>query len=234
MSYSIGVLAGMGPESTAPFIDMLVNVSQYLYGAKFDMDFPKMHIISLPTPFYPGQIIDDHKMVQVLQHGITDLVKAKVNLIAIPCNIAHRYYSEMQNVSAGIPILHIADCALNKITPDDKKIVIIGTEPTIEAGFYQERIYATGKKVISTPELRRHTTELITLIKEKGFEDKNVITTWNTILANVESLKAHALLLACTDISPMIKNNINQSFKVIDTALSLAEATIHSFYKLKT
>lgn len=51
MTVSIGVLAGMGPRSTAPFVDMLVTECHIGYGAKYDMDFPKMHIISLPTPF---------------------------------------------------------------------------------------------------------------------------------------------------------------------------------------
>lgn len=50
MTYSLGVLAGMGPRSTAPFIDMLVDECQKQYGARFDIDYPKMHIISLPTP----------------------------------------------------------------------------------------------------------------------------------------------------------------------------------------
>ncbi|MCC8367470.1 aspartate/glutamate racemase family protein [Xenorhabdus sp. PB61.4] len=233
MSYSIGVLAGMGPRSTAPFIDMLVNASQSLYGAKNDIDFPKMHIISLPTPFYPGQAIDDVKMVQALQAGIADLVKAEVNLIVIPCNIAHIYYREIEKASIGIPVLHIADCALQKITPDDTKIAIIGTEPTIEAGFYQARIQAVGKEPVSSAELRNHTTKLITLIKEKGFEHEEVVAIWDTILSCAQALMVHVLLIACTDISPLIKNKRNQSLKIVDTASSLAEATIHSFYELR-
>ncbi|WBV23599.1 MULTISPECIES: hypothetical protein [Pantoea] len=40
MTVSIGVLAGMGPRSTAPFIDMLVTDCQVGYGAKYDLDFP--------------------------------------------------------------------------------------------------------------------------------------------------------------------------------------------------
>ncbi|WP_340608651.1 aspartate/glutamate racemase family protein [Xenorhabdus bharatensis] len=233
MSYSIGVLAGMGPRSTAPFIDMLVNASQSLYGAKNDIDFPKMHIISLPTPFYPGQDIDDAKMVQALQEGIADLVKAEVNLIVIPCNIAHIYYSEIEKASISIPVLHIADCALQKITSDDTKIAIIGTEPTIEAGFYQARIQSVGKEPVVSTELRNYTTKLLTLIKEKGFEHEEVVTIWDTILSYTQALKVHVLLIACTDISPLIKNKRNQSMKIVDTASSLAEATIHSFYELK-
>jgi len=40
MTVSIGVLAGMGPRSTAPFIDMLVTDCQVGDGAKYDLDFP--------------------------------------------------------------------------------------------------------------------------------------------------------------------------------------------------
>lgn len=61
MSYAIGVLAGMGPRSTAPFIDMIISSCQKLYGAKYDIDFPLIHILSLPTPFYPGCEIDEEK-----------------------------------------------------------------------------------------------------------------------------------------------------------------------------
>ncbi|MDX7987916.1 aspartate racemase [Xenorhabdus sp. 12] len=234
MSYSIGVLAGMGPRSTAPFVDMLVDASQSLYGAKYDMDFPKMHIISLPTPFYPGRAIDDIQMIQALEGGIADLVRAEVDLIAVPCNLAHRYYSYMTQASAGIPVLHIADCALTKISSDCKKIAIVGTEPTIDAEFYQERIYAAGKEPVLSIELRDRTTELITLIKEKGFDNNEVLKAWSSILSCVEALKADVLLIACTDISPLIKNSvINRPVKIVDTALSLAEEAIHRFYQFK-
>ena len=48
----IGILAGMGPRSTAPFVDMVVDECQRQYGARYDIDFPPMQIYALPTPFY--------------------------------------------------------------------------------------------------------------------------------------------------------------------------------------
>ncbi|WP_240484856.1 hypothetical protein [Pantoea eucrina] len=52
------------------------------------MDFPKMHIISLPAPFWPGKKIDDDAMIATLQQGISELVRAKVSLIAVPLHTA--------------------------------------------------------------------------------------------------------------------------------------------------
>ena len=54
----IGILAGMGPRSTAPFVDMLVDECQRQYGARYDIDFPPMLIYALPTPFYVDRPID--------------------------------------------------------------------------------------------------------------------------------------------------------------------------------
>ena len=48
---TIGVLAGMGPRSTSPFIDALVTACQMELGCKDDIDFPPIMILSWPTPF---------------------------------------------------------------------------------------------------------------------------------------------------------------------------------------
>ena len=50
----IGILAGMGPKSTGPFIDTVVAECQTIYGAKHDMDFPYMMIYSSPNTVLYG------------------------------------------------------------------------------------------------------------------------------------------------------------------------------------
>jgi aspartate racemase len=55
---TIGILAGMGPRSTAPFIDLIITQCRIQYGAKLDEEFPHMMIYSLPTPFYVDRPID--------------------------------------------------------------------------------------------------------------------------------------------------------------------------------
>ena len=54
-SEHIGILAGMGPRSTAPFVDLVVTECQRLYGAKYDDEFPAMWIYALPSPFRPDR-----------------------------------------------------------------------------------------------------------------------------------------------------------------------------------
>lgn len=65
----IGILAGMGPKSTGPFVDTVVARCQTIYGAKHDMDFPHMMIYSCPTPFYMDCPIDHEAMKKRLLKG---------------------------------------------------------------------------------------------------------------------------------------------------------------------
>ena len=65
----IGILAGMGPKSTGPFVDTVVAECQTIYGAKHDMDFPHMMIYSCPTPFYMDRPIDHEAMKKAIIEG---------------------------------------------------------------------------------------------------------------------------------------------------------------------
>lgn len=231
MNFSIGILSGMGPRSTGPFIDLIITECQLQYGALYDIDYPEMHIISLPTPFYPDKIIDDEKMVQVLKYGVSSLVSSGVSLIVVPCNFVHKYFSEMLKASLNTPLLHIADSALMYIPKEALNIAVIGTAPTLDSNLYQERIFNSGKKYVSSNELYDRTTETIKLIKEKGYDNRNVIDSWLMLLSCVDSLGVDALLVACTDISPLIKRTTmsNYHFVIVDTSRSLAASAVNAY-----
>ena len=52
-------------------------------GSKTGSEFPKIHIIWLPTPFWPGRKSDDKATLPALKQNIARLVTAKMSLIAI-------------------------------------------------------------------------------------------------------------------------------------------------------
>lgn len=49
---TIGLLAGMGVRSTAPFLDLVVEECTRIYGAGHQPDYPEIVVISWPTPFW--------------------------------------------------------------------------------------------------------------------------------------------------------------------------------------
>ena len=232
MAVTFGVLAGMGALTTAPFVDMLISSCQKLYGANHDKDFPEMHIISLPTPFDLEGKSDDDLVIKTLVRGIKNLVKVEVNFIVVPCNTAHCYYKEMEEAANGTPIIHIADPSIKNFKQDSKNVAILATEYTLDAGFYQQRLIQSGKNVIESKFLREISTELILEIQTRGFEDIVVKELWEKIVSWAIEFKVDALLIGCTDISPLIKDE-KYPFDIVDTAKSLANAAILEYIKLK-
>lgn len=133
----IGILAGMGAKSTGPFIDTVVAKCQTIYGAKHDMDFPHMMIYSCPTPFYMDRPIDHEAMKKAIIEGAQKLESTGASFIAMPCNTAHLYFEELQD-SLSIPILNIVDETLQAIPETAKRVAILATEATVQAGIYQD------------------------------------------------------------------------------------------------
>ena len=87
----IGILAGMGPMSTAPCVDTLMKEWQLRFNAHNDMDYPHVLIYSLPTPFYINNPIDHALMKATIEKGLKQLQSYDVDFIAMPCNTAHQY-----------------------------------------------------------------------------------------------------------------------------------------------
>ncbi|MEN4780155.1 hypothetical protein ABEH00_21105 [Pantoea agglomerans] len=75
------------------------------------------------------------------------------------------------------------------------------------------------------------TTSLIGRIKTKGFHDSGVQAEWMNLMSVVANLNVEALLIACTDLSPLITEN-TFSFVIVDTAASLSSATIKNYRRM--
>ena len=70
---TIGILAGMGPRSTAPFVDLVVDECQRQYGAVDDEEFPPMMIYALPAPFYLDRALDHAALRAAITAGLRRL-----------------------------------------------------------------------------------------------------------------------------------------------------------------
>ena len=57
----------------------------------------------------------------------------------MPCNTAHLYFEELQR-SLSIPILNIVDETLQSIPENTKRVALLATEATVQAGIYQDGI----------------------------------------------------------------------------------------------
>ncbi|GAB6457205.1 amino acid racemase [Bacillus cereus] len=215
----IGILAGMGPKSTGPFIDTVVAECQTIYGAKHDMDFPHMMIYSCPTPFYMDRPIDHEAMKKAIIEGAQKLESTGASFIAMPCNTAHLYFEELQQ-SLSIPILNIVDETLQAIPKNVKRVALLATEATVQAGIYQDGITKRDIQYIHHEKWQEMINQIITYIKYGEVEEAREL--WNALVLQLRE-EVDMAIIACTDL------NVVASEDFVDSAKCLAEAVVRMY-----
>ncbi len=223
----IGILAGMGPKSTSPFLDLVIEQCQKQYGACHDIDFPHIIIYSLPTPFYVNQKIDDKEMGSTIRKGLQKLERTGVDFISMPCNTAHKYFNKLQN-SIKIPLLNIIDSTIKKLNKTSKKVALFATRTTIDAHIYQKAIKEQNIEIIIKEEWQKEVDNLIQGVKNDEKQNK-LLTITKRLSKYLKEEKIDTIIIACTDITKIVKTM--KGFTVINSSEAIAEETIKKYLK---
>ena len=225
----IGILAGMGPRSTAPFVAMVVDACQRQYGAHYDIDFPPMLIYALPTPFYIDRPIDHAALEATIIAGLRKLEHAGVAFVAMPCNSAHIYFEQLAS-SMHVPLLNMPDLALGALPAASNTVALLATRPTVEARIYQDAIERAGKRLLVGDFWQARVDALILAIKSSSDRAAaNVL--WRDLVADLHSAGADTLLLACTDLNA-VSATVDTPMALVDATRCLAEATVKTWRAL--
>lgn len=226
MKKTIGILAGMGPRSTAPFLELVVDECQKQYGAKNDIDFPKMMIYSLPTPFYVDRPINHKVMKETIIEGLQKLEKSGADFIAMPCNFAHIYFEELEK-SINIPLLNIVDETVKRLPKRSERITLFSTSFTYEFGIYQKGIKKYGHEFVFKNEWQVILNNLIKSIKANKDDDKNV-EILKELIKEVQEENVRNIIIGCTDLNPVLKKVLPE-VNLIDSSKCLAEAAVKKY-----
>lgn len=224
---TIGIIGGMSWESSLEYYRIInEKVKQELGG----LHSAKILLNSV-----------DFAEVEKLQHAgnweqLTDMMieearkleKAGAELIIIGTNTMHKMASEVEN-SISVPFLHIAKAAGLAIKSNNlKRVALLGTKFTMEQNFYKKQLIENfDLDVLIPPEEDRKLIhrvifeELCTgTIRTKSKQD------FIRIIKNLQDHGAQAVILGCTEIPLLIKQE-DVSIPVFDTM------TIHAEYAVK-
>ena len=197
---SVGIVGGLGPQTTAKFyVDLVRGVK------KKNFYSPKITIDNVAFPSgLEDEIIQKSKneglLLPCLQDSVERLNKSGVNLIAIPCNTAHLFIDELRAVSKA-RILSIIEETIKEIKKRHiSKIGILATSKTLQSRLYQKELEKIGIQCI-VPE--KKSQEIVSKCILEILDEKNDKTTTEKLqLISGKLVKkgAESLLLACTDL----------------------------------
>lgn len=222
----IGILAGMGPKSTAPFIDKVVDLCQRRHGAKHDIDFPPMLIYSCPTPFYLDRPVDHTALRDAIVAGAARLAACGVDYLAVPCNVAHVYFGAIRE-AVPVPVLNMVAETVAALAPAAARVAVLATPATLEAGIYQQGLADNGREFVFAPRWQEEVTAILGLIKS-GRDAARAKAMWGALLRDV-SAAADAAVIACTDLN-VVADGAAAPLPLVDSSACLATAVVDRYY----
>ena len=201
----LGILGGLGPMSGIYFCEML---TRHTYAQK-DSDHLNFLLSSrADTPDRSSFILglSDDDPTPRMRSEAKRLEAAGAELLVIPCNTAHYFYSKIAE-AVDIPILNIIEetaklCAIEKI----KKVGVLATEGTVKSGAYRDIFNSYGIEIASlTDDEQSFITQTIFDRIKCGLEPD--IAKFTLLCENLLASKCDRVILGCTELSLIKKEN---------------------------
>lgn len=182
-------------------------------------------ILDHSKPDYNLDLIEDIKQQSQLNPAFFVLI----------CNTAHYAFDKLQ-AATDIPILNMLQETVNaikKIKPDAKKVGLLATRGTIEAGLYDHYITAAGyEEVKPTSEIVDMTEDLIYHdIKESGHSDGEKYH--ELVRRMIEDEGADIVILGCTELSYAEEMNPETKYPVADSQSIIVDRSLEKGLALR-
>lgn len=182
----IGILGGMGPDATITLFQRIVAKTP----AERDQEhFP---VLVDSNPAIPDRtealIRGGSSPVPFLRAALRRLEEAGAEVIGIPCNTAHAFFSDIE-VNRGNLLINMVELALEKAREIEQKkggrVLLLATRGAIEAGIYPglEKPSAAQQKILDEiimavkagKEWRKEQQKLLGFIREQEENFSGVI-----------------------------------------------------------
>ena len=225
---TVGIVGGLGPESTVEYYRLLIASYQKRAGAK---ELPSILINSVDV--YRGLAFLDANqpdlLAEYLAEAIRRLADAGADFAIISANTPHLVFEQVQAQSS-IPIISIVEaaCAEGKARGIER-IGLLGTRFTMQARFYPDIFSREGITVVIPSENEvdyiheKYINELLKGICLPATRDELM----RIIQRMKEEDRIEAVLLAGTELPLILTENTAGGVPLLDTTKIHVEAVVN-------
>ena len=224
---SVGIIGGLGPETTAEFyLDISFSCQRANKTAR-----PSIVIASVPLPY---QIEEDSMLFnkgieRCLPFLITEaqrLERSGVDFVVMPCNSLHVFVEQIRK-AIRIPMLSIVEETAVFVKENNfKRIGLVSTSATLRNRVYEEAFNASGIAFEEPNDFQQEKMGKIIHNLVMGQKNNRDRETLLEIIGDFEDKDVDAVALACTDLQLLIPKH--PTLKIFDTMKILAEATVRT------
>lgn len=223
---TIGLIGGMSWESSLEYYriinETVKNTLGRFHSAKslmYSVDFEEIEVLQ-----HQGKWED---ATQMMIDAARRVERGGADFVIICTNTMHLMAEEVEK-SIQIPLLHIADVTARKIKEKGHRIVgLLGTRFTMEQDFYRGRLKEKHGIDVLIPEEEERKAIHAILYDELclGSIKTESRDKFKTIIAGLEARGAEGIILGCTEIPLIVKQEDYEIF-LYDTTTLHAEAAV--------
>ena len=215
---TIGLIGGMSWESTIPYYTI---INQSIHETLGGLHSAKLILYSVEfDEIEKCQSCGDwQRSADILSDAAKKLELAGADFLLICTNTMHKVYPQIQ-AQVTIPLLHIADATADALASDGvTKVALLGTRYTMQEDFYKSKLVARGFEVL-VPE-QADIDEVNRIIFEElcvGTLKETSRKTFSRIIDTLKARGAQAVILGCTEIGLLVKQE-HASLPLYDTTV---------------
>lgn len=227
---TIGIIGGLGPETTSEFyLDLVFSCAKKDKAAR-----PGIIISSVPLPY---QIEEDlilrsegmERYIPYLTAEAQRLEKSGADFLVMPCNSLHVFIKQIRD-SVSIPVLSIVEETVKFLKSENmNKVGIVSTSATIKNKLYENAFAENGIEYLAPNELQqaRMGKFILNLVlgQQKNRDREELIS----IINEFEGKGLDCVILACTDLQLLIPSH--KDLKIFDTMKIFADASVEQILK---
>lgn len=221
----IGLIGGLSPESTIHYYQRLCRRHNAQHGG---LNFPEISIESLNLQQLIGLFgkNDWDGVAAILLSALHRLKAAGAGFAAILANTPHNAYSLIRG-SSPLEILTIMDATARGLLRDGRKnVALLGTQATMEFGFFQKHFSENGiETLVPDAAQRRELDRIIWEELSHGDVRQGSRAAAAAMIAGLQRQGAEAVILGCTELGLLIKPE-DTSLPLYDTLELHADAIL--------
>jgi aspartate racemase len=222
---SVGIIGGLGPETTAEFYLEVIFKCQKLNNTQR----PLIVISSVPLLFEIERDLiasntGKERYIPFLVSEAQRLEKTGVDFLVMPCNSLHVFIDDIRN-SVKIPVLSIVEETAKYLQSNRfAKVGLISTSATVANNVYESKLKELGIEFVVPNELQKAKMDKII---QRLIEGQHLNKDREEIISVAHELalkNVDCIALACTDLQLLLPSS--EQVPVFDTMKVLADATV--------
>jgi len=213
----LGLVGGMGPESTIPYYHDIVYSVQKKVGKDF---FPNLTIESVNV-FEVLRLCKDEnydELVTYLMRAINNLIKSGADFVALSANTPHIVFDRLK-MKSSVPLVSIIEATRDDaIRLNMKKIGLLGTIFTMTGEFFKKPFEDSNIEiVVPTEEEMEFVNHKIGAELELGIVKEDTLESFQAIIERMKKENGiEAIILGCTEL-PLLLNDEVSPVPCLDT-----------------